>query len=366
MDFKVADDNPLPIREVDNSGTQIAIAALAITVVALVTAVVQLLQTVIAAARSLPNCDSRAIGKWARFTRRRLLWRQMRLEIDFVAPVIFLAPNDNPKGPVDDPTVPIFYANGSISSCEDFHIDPPPGAGVHGYGAAVMGGSTRGPGMPTSTTDNELASWIRLLRMVQKMERDSNNWDRGRWPVGGLRQEELRLSLAVGVQAKTRTFDTNPSSVRKPYATTTLSAVVEIAAMLGLYWKEFDRDGNKYRAEGNGHSLQGTRHDGFGLVFVFETFGAARFERTRIIPTSEVQELCFGNMPTLYRPRTDDNHWKQPFGKQEELQTLQLGSRWETANTLSLIGCNTTTVLYFLREQHKHIHLFSGKFSLRM
>src|SRR4051812_45118658 len=87
----------------------VAIAALVISLIALVTTVVQLTQTLIPGAKGLPNRDQRIMGRWAKFTSRRFRWWQLRLEIDFDAPVIFLARHDNSQGPVKGGT-PIWYA----------------------------------------------------------------------------------------------------------------------------------------------------------------------------------------------------------------------------------------------------------------
>ncbi len=156
----------------------------------------------------------------------------------------------------------------------------------------------------------------------------------------------------------TRKFRKN-TATKKPYATTTISHLVQLAAVLSIYWKEFDRDLNRFRADGNGFSLIGSRQD-IGIVFSFEQMGWSHFKETRVIPTSEVKELCFGNLPTFYRTkdRLEDAMWNAPF-KQRILQTLQLGSLKEIADTLNLIGCDAKTTLYYL-EGKKHIHLFPG------
>lgn len=84
-------------------------------------------------------------------------------------------------------------------------------------------------------------------------------------------------SLAVGVQPYKRVFD-GTSMFSRSYATTTISHPVELAAVLGLYWKRFDRIEDKYRAEGNGLSLRGTRTESLGLAFTFEQTGWFSFE----------------------------------------------------------------------------------------
>lgn len=46
--------------------------------------------------------------------------------------------------------------------------------------------------------------------------------------------------LAVGIQVKTRSWNFDPTSVTRLYATTTISHMVEIMALMGMYWREFD------------------------------------------------------------------------------------------------------------------------------
>lgn len=324
-----------------------AIAALIIAVVAFITTVVQLAQTIIATAKGLPNCSKRVMGKWAKFTKRSFRWRELRLEIHFTAPVIFLARAENPKGPVEDED--IWYAEGTFDSCEKYRIEVP-GPDNQSYERV-------------HTVDNETASWLKLLSAVQKMEKDSRKWEDEQYHKSNVDVVRSKEALAVGIQAKKRSFDTNPA-VKKPYATTTVCHIIELAAVLGLYWKEFDRDENKYRAEGNGYSLSGSRIGDIGLVFEFEKFGWPNFKETRILPIAELKEICFGNVPTFYRERSkvaDDNWSKGPFTEQKTLKTLQLGSRQSISETLNLIGCNTSTRLYYLKKDKKHIHLFPGK-----
>ncbi|KAI0137106.1 hypothetical protein BJ170DRAFT_44056 [Xylariales sp. AK1849] len=346
----------------DDTELWVAIVALIIAVIAFVATVIQLAQSIIATARGLPNCDERVMGKWASFSSRKFKWWQLRLEVDFEAPVIFLAATDNTRGPVKDKhgdDADIWYANGSKESCDDFRVnefqdDDPFKQGL---------GRER-----VHTVDNELATWITLLGAIQKMEKDSRLWESRKWKDSSVTQPNppgQLITLAVGVQSKKRSFDAVPT-IKKPYATTTISHLIELAAVLGLYWKDFNRDENKYRAEGNGYSLLGTRLDDFGIVFGFERTGWANFEETRIIPTHEVKELCFGNIPTFFREkdRKSDDMWNSRITEQRTLQTLRLGSRQEIIDTLSLIGCNTNTTLYYLKDGHKHTHLFPVTFEI--
>jgi hypothetical protein len=348
----------------NNNGTdKVSISALVIALIALLATLVQLAQTIIASAKGLPNCDKRVMGRWAKHTKRKFRPTQLRLEVQFEAPVIFLARKDNPNGPIPD--VPIWYAEGTKKSCDDTRTVEPQTDDHHGFSngsdANVDLGRER-----VSTVDNELATWVTLLGAIQKMEKDSKEWEAKEWRTKHNHARpnlEEPPTLAVGIQAIKRSFDANPA-VKKPFATTTICHIVELAAILGLYWKVFNRDENKYHAEGNGFSLLGTRVTDFGIVFVFEKPGWPRFRETRVIPTSEVKELCFGNVPTFFRPKTphEEKHWQTPFHDQKTLKTLQLGSRKEIRETLNLIGCSESTSLYFAEadEEAKHSHLFPG------
>jgi hypothetical protein len=338
----------------------VAIVALVIAVIAFVTTVVQLAQSIIATARGLPNCDERVMGLWAKSTRSWFKWWQLRLEVDFEAPVIFLAHNDNNRGPVQG--TEIWYADGSPESFKDFRV-------VNNQDDLALDLGLKRTRERVHTVDNELATWVTLLGAIQKMEKDSRIWEGMQWRKSQRVQPDLRgqvVSLAVGMQRKKRSFAAMPT-IKRPYATTTICHLVELAAVLGLYWKEFNRDENKYRAEGNGYSLLGTRVDDFGIVFVFEKTGWASFEETRIIPTHEVKEVCFGNVPTFYRSghREEDQRWASRMIEQKTLHTLQLGSPQEIIDTLSLIGCNTNTALHFQKEDAKQItHLFPMTFEI--
>lgn len=358
------DTSPNSTSPSDGSGSNklsdnVAIAALVFSLVAMLTVMLQFVQTIIATAKGLPNCDKEVMGLWADFVHKRLRW--FRLEVQYEAPVIFLASTNNEHGAVERSK--IWYVDGSVSSCRETRVMEPikdpedmPGTGedppVNSSGLVPE---------RVSTANHELATWVTLIEAVQKMERDSSNWEKKKWLDLSQKQPALlrATTLAIAIQSLKRSFDKHPV-LKKPYATTAICHIVELAAVLGIYWKEFNHAKNEYRAEGNGYSLSGYSLNEFGIVFVFEKSGWPRFKKHRVIPTSEIKELCFGNVPTFYRDRDDDENWKTPINEQDDLQTLQLGSREEIAQTLNLIGCNAHTTLYYLDEGKKHIHLFPG------
>jgi hypothetical protein len=356
---------------------KLSIAALVVSLVAAVVVSVQLFQTVLSNATGLPSRDEKVMGKWATKVNLKsqgikYLW--LRAEVDFESPIIFLARKDNEHGPLPSEESPIYYAHGTKDSCDEYRIAE---SDLERRDSEESGLTlAKGRRKPTSTiltniqqdsrervttVANERVTWLTLLAAIQRMERDSNRWERTRRMQGNIRPPiNEDTTLKVGIQIKSRSFDANPA-VKKPYATTTICHMVELAAVLGLYWKEFDRDRERYRAEGNGYFLLGTRLPNFGIVFTFERTGWVEFGRTRLIQAPEIKELCFGNVPSFYRNRESDWEWGRAFSGQAELETLQLGSWDEIAETLRLIGCNTSTRLYYLDEGYQHRHLFPGK-----
>ncbi|KZL63729.1 modin [Colletotrichum incanum] len=344
-------DNELPI----------AITALVIAIAALFAATLQILQAIFASARGLPNCNDVVMGGWSKGTKIRPKITQLRLEVKFEAPVIFLAPPRNSGKP--EPTGDMWFAEGTEMSCRKNRLD----------WVKLFKDSDSKATEKVHTVDMELATWVYLLIAIEKMEKDSKFWELKKLQKEGfpgiVSSDLPEPTLAVKIQAKERSFDTIPA-MKKPFATSTISHLIELAAILGIYWKVFDRDNNQYRAEGNGYSLTGSRIADLGIQFVFEKTGHTSFEARRVIPTSEVKELCFGRVPTLFRKKMnldEDVDWQKELktssGTGVKVEILQMGSVEEIAETLTQIGCNGNTTLYYT-EKKKHRHLFPVTFEV--
>ncbi|KAI3325054.1 hypothetical protein HD806DRAFT_491828 [Xylariaceae sp. AK1471] len=378
----------------DNSFEITATVLLAVVTVVLInTLVLLIIRLPSARARGDLIWDSRVLGEWAKYQKLRLrrslvldsfdgrytgfsslilaglmrVINLLRLPVfEYVTilelPVIFLASPDNMKGPVEGE---IWYVDGSVESCRKTRTTLP----EHLQHVDSFMNDQSVPRERVNTVANDKASWLGLLEVLQRMERDSTNWESRQWRKSkGTRPEKVDMtSLAVGVQPYKRIFDST-SMFRRPYATTTICHLVELAAVLGLYWKQFDRNEDKYRAEGNGLSLRGTRTENLGLVFTFERMGWFNFEEKRVIPTSDVKELCFGNAPTFYRLRnpSEDTAWQDAATTRQQmtLKTLRLSSQQDLSSTLALIGCNQDTISHFLNPESKKSHLFPVVFEI--
>lgn len=284
---------------------------------------------------------------------------QQRSGPDFEMPVLFVCPPTNKHGPVLERE--IVYLDGTDESLAAT------GSNLRIKRALEDQLYTQGVG----TANDEGATWVNLLNELQRMEHDSMAWEKEQFEKAeeytgepnpdGVPVAWLEHTMAVGLQKQRRSWDTMPSIVKKPYAMTTISHLIEMAAMLGLYWKVFDRTEDKYRAEGNGCMLTGTAVPDLGLVFNFQVTGNPKFGRTRLIPTDDVRNLCFGVVPTIYQNPKQTDGSGNPVDELLALKVLQVGSRQEIAETLGRIGCNTVTCNLSLDETKNFTHIFPGR-----
>ncbi|KAK1834004.1 hypothetical protein QBC39DRAFT_344903 [Podospora conica] len=359
------------IEENDNNLELIlAIAAMVISVAAFFVSILQALQQYYASATGYSSCGPRVIGKWAQFRHRILIWYEFRFEVQFEVPVIFVARPSNQNGPMGHTSKQkIVVLDGSKESYEESctqskeELDTEfkkqraaPTTGVH-------------------TADNEAATWLGMLVAIQRMENDSRKWQQKAlqsysapanpqgegaiaWPPMAFGGHDL----IVCIQRKKKSWDTIPDNITKPYATTTIAHLVEMTAMLGIYWKVFDRANNRYLAQGNGFIVTGSDVDNLGMAFSFTKKGPTWFEANRVVPHYYVKELCFGLSPTTFRVPGARQYADEPMG----LGTLQLGSMDDIAESLTVLGCNVHTVNFFRRADanSRHGHLFPIPFEI--
>ncbi|PTD06229.1 hypothetical protein FCULG_00011849 [Fusarium culmorum] len=354
----------------DNTELIIAVVALVISVLAFVIAILQALQQYLATATGFSSCGEAVIGKWSQFARRQMVWSEFRFEVQFETPVIFVARPSNTRGPLGDDALAkdesrkIIRLDGSNANFK--YTDT-----VKEYDDNYKKSTQQ----VVHTADNEKATWCALLMAIVRMEKESREWQgkkSGEWckatgprppfdsPVP-LQEPGAHHSLLVCMQRKRRTWDSMPKDFAKPYATTTISHIVEIAAMLGIHWRQFDLNNDQYRAQGNGFVLYGSYTDGLGICFNFQKQGPTWFEKNRIIPSYHVKQLCFGMASTIFSKER-----KVYTDEAKGVERLQLGSLAEIAKTLVVFGCDINTVNYFRKntDQARHSHLFAIPFEM--
>ncbi|KAM0227964.1 hypothetical protein ACHAPO_011090 [Fusarium lateritium] len=355
----------------DNTELLVAVVALVISVLAFVIAILQALQQYLATATGFSSCSEAVIGKWSQFARRQMVWSEFRFEVQFEAPVIFVAKPSNTRGPLGDDALAkdesrkIIRLDGSNANFK--YTDT-----VKEYDDNYKKSTQQ----VVHTADNEKATWCALLMAIVRMEKESREWQgkkSGEWrkatgpPRPALdrpdppQEPDAHHSLLVCMQRKRRTWDSMPKDFAKPYATTTISHIVEIAAMLGIHWRQFDLNNDQYRAQGNGFVLYGSYTDGLGICFNFQKQGPTWFEKNRVIPSYNVKQLCFGMAPTIFYQER-----KVYADEAKGAESLQLGSLAEIAKTLVVFGCDINTVNYFRKntDQARHSHLFAVPFEI--
>lgn len=306
--------------------------------------------------RTPPNCGPDAMGSWSVSTRR--VWRpsEFRFETLFEVPTIFVCPVGNTRGPI--PNKPIYFLDGTGESLSATRTRLPREEEAL---RRSLQNSRR------YEADNERASWVTLLSHLQSMEHESQAWHQEYYRSGPPMAFSYvgfeNHTLAVAIQNKTRSWDTVPASIKKPFATTAFCHLLEMAAMMGIHWKEFDRSKERYQAEGNGYMLTGSHIPDLGLMFTLQIYANNRFRENRVIPVDDVKELCCGFVSTLFRDSKAVRPMDLPKEKHKDLGLLQLGSIVEIAETMLSMGCNTDTANYFRSNSGKYNHLFPGKYS---
>ncbi|RFN49852.1 hypothetical protein FIE12Z_5914 [Fusarium flagelliforme] len=302
--------------------------------------------------RSPPNCGANVMGRWS--NSRTKIWKakEFRTEIQFEVPFIFVSTPRSTDGPIQGAQV--YFIDGTRKSLDDTRtdLDPPPTDTRNKAGRVIK---------------NERATWLTLLSSLQKMENQSQNWTRQQ--IMSLRPRPAsaqailssisgKHGLRAALQSERKSWDDMPPSVNRPYATTTMSQLIEMLAMLGIYWRDFNPTYNVYQAEGNGYLVKGHKISGFGIMFYFQALDKAVFEENRPIPDREAMRLAFGQLPTILSPRKVSN------GDTHDSPFIRLASRTDVADTLTSFGCDRKSANYFLKEGAVISHIFPVTFEL--
>ena len=432
----------------------IAVVALVVSLLAFVIATLQAIQQYLASAAGFSSCGEAAIGKWARFTRRRMRWAECRFEVIFEHPVLFVAFPSNQRGPLgshldveiikldgspkndeytSEPNLSSQIAtqpHGNQSTCHQNNQDTNhhgktnhsnnDGARKNRAGHMIsviveklgLRKMARRKSHAVSTVGNETATWCALLTTITRMEKESRQWQtetKMEWEAKhGIEpppraktwspmhtsstqsphltpllhtmslpavpsNTESRRSLVVCMQRKRLTWDSMPRDSERPYAITTISHLIELAAMLGIYWRQFDLSTNQYRAQGGGLCLFGSYQQNVGIGFTFlKEKKATKFGSGRLLDNYRVKELCFGYVPTIFghtAPEQLQFRQKHPVSSKVNglglsLERMQLGCTNGIAHTLAVLGCDAKTVGYFrepLSASARHNHLFPSE-----
>lgn len=311
----------------------LTVVSLIIAIIAFVVATAQALLQFAGSAEGYRQCREHVMGRWGAHTKRVFAWEEFRFKVMLRTPVLFVARPENDRGPMG-PDRPIHAITGTLESYENTHCRKPSQQAEDPSAGAIR----------VHTTDDELASWVILMETLHKAEAEGWSWDLEQALQGQSKPRGRVLStLVVQVQEKQRSWDQMPDGVKKPFATTNISHVVEIAALLGLQWVKFDQDTWNLRAEGNGLMLLSQPIWGLGVSVSFSVTGKTTFQEKRMIPCRAVKALSFGTVDTTFpdlqlnfEPKKEA--WEDMYVTQRTLRRLKLNRK--------------TMERYFDRKEH--------------
>ena len=279
----------------------LALAALLVALVALLNSVLQVLQQYFATADGYRRCSPSVIGEWARFTRRKFIFRELRFETVFASPFICMEvaydvqelqklPEAGAIAVLDgSEEMSKWPGLKSPSGTQDYRRDTMKrvrrksslsGLDVvqsffsqtsltslwrRGAESKVFNGQLnrtrswlceefmqmdRDPA--GGVTENEPVSWISLLQALQNYSSAMRACGLATMQdisTGSLRHGRV---LAPTLRLSKKSWDFVPPEVLKPYAVTTVRDVAIMAQLLGLQWTVFNPEEGIMRAEGDG------------------------------------------------------------------------------------------------------------------
>ena len=206
---------------------KLAGAALAIALVAFITAFGQLLQQYFATADGFRRCQRSVMGEWATKTRLRWRWREFRFETLYTIPEIFMTST------MPDRQDQIFIAGGPESRT-----------------------NTMVPGPGYSKYSHETVCWISFLHQIH------------------ICTERLGFSDTSGISLpalifRERSWDFQLPDIALPLAMCSVSDIAVIARRLGMRWKDFRPFDGSLKAEGHFQVMTSTTVRSLGIVMQY-------------------------------------------------------------------------------------------------
>lgn len=305
-------DNEIPL----------AAAALAIALVALLTAFGQLLGQYFSTADGYRRCKKSVMGHYAARTRRVWKWKEFRFETLYTVPEIFMsgdgAPNLGSQVILTGSDVSRKLSLMPVTQAQKTKTESPkhlwtnrnPGTELSEKRLAeyqMAGVETMKVFSSSFThTSGELACWIPLLHWIHETTQISLNDDHKKFIAklgsgAGVAAPHTRVPAIV---LKQKSWDFQPPDVAKPLAKTTLSDIAVIARRMGMKWKDFRPSEGILRAEGHSHILTSTLVRGLGLVLQYSYTGREDRLRDANYNLSRSRVACLGlsEYPEVYIP----------------------------------------------------------------
>ncbi|KAL8947464.1 MAG: hypothetical protein Q9222_006258 [Ikaeria aurantiellina] len=288
----------------DDQDTKIAAAALAVALAALTIAVIQITSQLFATADGYRRCQPSVMGAWAKHTRLRWKWSEMRFETLFMTPEVFLLPySTNLQHP--DGTL--------LKMCEGFNWIG------HESGVAWLSGSLlRHPtgiigGLHSNLVDPDLstgshyekACWMFCMQSVRDNEAQLRKIELYQGHA------EYHTVMRPACRPAQRSWDFMAPELVRPLAVTYVGDIAIMVQRLGMTWQTFRPEEGEMKAEGNGHIVYSTLVRSIGPILHYVRASANGLTsdyyggnvggtdpfKVRLIPTREADMMRFGLLP---------------------------------------------------------------------
>ena len=271
----------------------VATTALVIAILALSIAVGQFTQQIFGTAEGYRRCQDSVIGPWARLTRLSWRWQGFRCETKFTAPVILFSNQEvediHLLGNIPEYTPPsrsqrsarkirrwiqrllrwIKYYVTHLFSGKRLEHKPTPLEEEE----RVLWDTIRLPeqGEESSTKYTYRAdsvTWMPLLRAIYKSEKDVGHVPSKDHPAygDGVGKNVGLTPTFAAVSLVERSWDLIPADVVRPFAQTTVGAMITLADRLGMQWQSFNPYSGTLNAQGNGHVISSNKVRGLGIL----------------------------------------------------------------------------------------------------
>lgn len=246
----------------------VSTAALVVAFVALFTTMSQVIAQLFATADGYRRCQDSVMGPWAKLTRRRFRWSEMRYETRYTTPRFGLfktvVGDISPNSIKDSDTRPTRFQRSREIGSNHYRVD----GSQRSMRATFIGQVSRRYAVST-----EQVSWVMFLEALHYNSRytflalgDFQPFTPATRTLGLSPPGEGQPYSIYDVTIEERSWDFMPVEVIRPLAIVSVSDIAIIARRLGMNWRQFDLVDSNLRAEGNGYTITSTVVRSVGIV----------------------------------------------------------------------------------------------------
>ncbi|KAL8997137.1 MAG: hypothetical protein Q9169_003520 [Polycauliona sp. 2 TL-2023] len=276
--------------------SKIAIAALVVALVALLTTISQVLGQLFATADGYRRCQASIIGGWGRLTHRKFRWSELRFETIYTTPRFALMPYTG-KTVNHEMGRMMSQMGGSTFEPQEYKpLDGSPEMIQKTYATPLHQPS----GLGVFNQFNEMASWVRFIDALHSNAAETRMLIRSAKRGDTNPGEDWNGYTIPMITSQRHSWDFVPPEVIRPLAVATLQDIAIFSRRLGMRWKTFEPSEGILRAEGNHHTVDSTTVRSVGVVVQFSIRNTLSYPRSfeeLYIPTEQADKMGFGILP---------------------------------------------------------------------